>query len=238
MANNTSIKLELTRIDSGLVRADVSVINAPADTFGAAFDLVISGGDWSLKSYEAGELFRISGTPPLMMAVEKTVDSHRIVTGMSLKRGVNLESDGGTLISFYINASGDSAFKISFANNVLSALRDGNRMDLKETGWMGAEIMREPLALDGNAIGGGTMFLSAAGGLQTGGSQISGASGTQVTDATLAQANLFGNSHGDSAVLLWWEDPVAQVYIFLGIALVVMILVISALIVAKKIKFN
>ena len=59
--------------DSGglnpLVRVDVKIQNAPADFFGAAFDLVITGGEWSLKKYEAGEVFGNTMNPPLMLAV-------------------------------------------------------------------------------------------------------------------------------------------------------------------------
>ena len=261
MENIISIKFELTRIDPGLIRADVIVKNAPTDTFGAAFDLLISGGDWSLKSYEAGELFRISGTPPLMLAVEKgavggsgavavtgaaaggkavvfkAVGSHRIVTGLSLKRGVNLESGDGTLISFYINASEASSLKFGFANNILSALREGKRVDLKDAVWTGSEMKGEPVSLNGS-INNGSGSLSVQGGSQVAGLQLAGSGGTQVAETTLVQTSLFGSLDSDSLGLLWWEDPVFQVYLFLGIALAVMFLVIFALVLAKKIKFN
>ena len=100
--NNAQIQLVTARAE-GLLQVDVKIANAPEDFFGAAFDLVVEGGDWSLKKYEAGDFFDGLMNPPLMLAVERKDGGHRIVAVISLKRGMEIEADEGTLVRFYLD---------------------------------------------------------------------------------------------------------------------------------------
>ncbi len=217
--NNAQIQLATTQAD-GLLQVDVKIANAPEDFFGAAFDLVVEGGEWSLQKYEAGDFFAGLMNPPLMLAVERKDGGHRIVAGISLKRGMEIEADEGTLVSFFLDAPGGATadgsdggnLKISFANNVLSVLKDGERTDVKNAEWKGAGKIGVP---------------------EVAGIKKSGIAGE--LDSSL-QTNLYGTDA--QAGFLWWDESIFKVYLVLGIALLVILSVLAGLFLAKKIKLG
>lgn len=227
--NNAQIQLETMAVN-GLLRVDVKIANAPADFFGAAFDLVIDGGDWTLKKYEAGEFFGSLMNPPLMLAAEREDGGHRIVAGVSLKRGTKIEAQDGTLVRFFLEVPGITQnsvsavqsgagiaaaanLKISFANNVLSTLKNGERVDIKGVEWKGI-----------------TLKESAAEG-------ITSADNSELQANSLAGRDDIWLFPGSSGVV-WWDESIFKVYLVLGIALVVILLVLTGLFLAKKVKLG
>ena len=261
MNNQTTVTIGTERLDTETVRVDIKVSGAPADLFGAAFDLKVTGAEWKLKSYEAGDVFVSSAGPPLMLAVEKGTGSvdHKIVAGISLKKGTEIDEGDGRIMTFYLTLAGkgtamgaaggleagDAALagaedaggsstggaagsvpgmlKFGFENNILSALKNGERVDLKDVSWSETELKqladssRMPLA------GSESLFLSSE----------------QLTfDDSEGAVNLL---QGDAAVYAnqgfpkgFWDDPLVQVYVVLLVSLCLMLLLVGFLLLRKS----
>lgn len=253
MNNQTTVTIGTERLDAETVRVDIKVSGAPADLFGAAFDLKVSGAEWKLKSYEAGDVFVSSAGPPLMLAVEKGTGNsdHKIVAGISLKKGAEIDDEDGRIMTFYLTLTGkgtamgsaggleagDAALagagdvagsvpgmlKFSFENNILSALKNGERVDLKDVSWSETELKQLADSSGMPLAGGESLFLSSE----------------QLTfDGAVGAVNLL---QGDAAVYAnqgfpkgFWDDPLVQVYVVLLVSLCLMLLLVGFLLLRKS----
>lgn len=223
MNNPIIISTEPSFISNNVLRLDVTVKNAPPDLFGAAFDLVIGGPDWSLKRYEAGEVFISKGFEPLMLASEKNAaDGHKIITGISLKREDRVESTDGRMITFYLDLSGNSLssqasgapdlagqnLNVSFKNAVLSSLRGGKRVDLSSVQWEKSQVAVPAVS-------------------QAAAGQAVAPAGSELTANVSATGGILGQS-------IWLNDPLVQVYIVLVVTLAIMMVFVGILALCRR----
>jgi hypothetical protein len=224
-------------LDNGLYRLDVIVSNAPADLFGAAFHLKISGGDWMLEKYESGSAFALGEEKPLIIASPKIVNGVKeIIAGVSKTSQQRGKVVDGTLISFYVRNVGSGAVNLTFANTHLSVL-DGGRRDVDGVVWRDGAIVSGRTAADSTAQRAtGTEAKSEAGSLA---GQVGGLASEQVEDSESVSAAGLALGQGDGLAAVFASSQLradvfakqdefdaaslTQFYEFLSIALIIMV---------------
>lgn len=158
------------------VRLDLQIQNAPADFFGLAFHLKISGAPWDLQKYQLGEVFRGIPQPFVLVNMKNGLvgasndsslpvasqqvsslstppQNAEIVFGLSLQRGQNLSVQEGNVVSFYLKTAAlPTDLKFQFTDQVLSLLQE-QRKDFNRVSWQVENLVNSanPVNLAGSA---------------------------------------------------------------------------------------
>lgn len=190
------------RGDDGLIKINVKAENVPKDLFGVSFYLRIDGEGWDLKGFESGNVF--VGVDPMVLVREK--DGY-IVAGMSLRLNDVAGLNDGVLLSFFVEPKANGDYVMSFENGVASVF-EGGRKDLDNVAWEGGEFGVTGILADENVV------------LLSGEDDADEDAEVLFAGLTEARADVLvmqtrGEGAGESALL--------DVYIFLAVALLVML---------------
>lgn len=124
----------------GRAKVSVHARNIEKKLLGIGFDLEFDPKVFEFLNYEKGSFFERGGEP--MYAVKLSWRKSGIITGISLKRGDELQSGSGLIISFYFKAKERSAGmgasasgKFLFRNTVAATLKRGERKDIFNIVW-------------------------------------------------------------------------------------------------------
>jgi hypothetical protein len=147
MQKNITIHLETALISPGTLRVDVTVVNVPANLFGAAFHLRIRGGEWSLENFQKGGVFGDGNFAPLVMAEEKMSGAgiKEIVYGMTMKRTEAATAKDDILVSFNLKVEQGAKLNIGLSDVRLVTLGE-SLTEIPDVKWEEIPVDTDTLA--------------------------------------------------------------------------------------------
>lgn len=222
------VSLDVIQISSNLAKLDVAMKNIPDRFLGIAFDLNITGGAWSLQKYKSGPIFK-KPSDILVLASKRDAPQSRLVFGLSYKRDAiknkkNSKLDDGVLASFYLEVPMKGTLQFSFSENIISVYEKGRKnfahvlwedksIEIKKfisrSAKDAAKFNSPPQKISGKIGQDDDLVHSSDVFLMSGASQQS----TTETSYETMQANIFG------AV-----EDFSQLYLMLGIGLVLLVI--------------
>ncbi len=140
-SQNPVVLILVSPAENKLFKVDVLVQNMPKNFLGISFDLLISGKNFQINKYEAGDIFE-NPKNVLVLAAKKTSNdilSDRLVFGLSLNSdgiAAHYDLEDGIIATFYLDVPSiiNNQLKLNFANPVLSVYENG-RKDLQNVVW-------------------------------------------------------------------------------------------------------
>jgi len=130
------VSLNAVLVSDGVVRVDVLADKLPVDFLGLSFHLDVDGGSFVYDKVDVAQ--NIMDFSPLFLAKQ---NGNSVFFGITLKRDVEFNFNGGKIVSFYLKGDDISSLSFDFGNPVLSVFQNG-RVDVFDVVFNGGVIAK------------------------------------------------------------------------------------------------